>query len=88
MLIFSVWNWFLAIFGSSTIEFMKNEGIGHNKNEAKLRFDTMSDNLYRVFGTHKFFRMFSPSFRNVPFTGLEWSFNYKDGGYDCDGIKL
>ena len=88
MIFFCVWNWFLAIFGSTTIEMMKNEGIGSNKNEAKLRFDSMSDNLYRVFGTHKFFRIFSPSFRNVPFTGLEWSFRFKDDGFDCDGIKI
>ena len=48
----------------------------------------MSDNLYRIFGTHKLFRILSPSFRNVPFTGLEWSFRFKDEGYDCDGFKL
>ena len=53
-----------------------------------MRFKTVSDNLYRIFGTHKFIRIFSPSFRNVPFTGLEWSFRFKDEGYDCDGIKL
>ena len=28
----------------------------------------------------------SPSFRNVPFTGLEWSFRCKDEGFDCDGL--
>ena len=88
MILFSGWNWFLAVFGNTTIEFMKNEGTGNNKNEAKLRFDSISDNLYRIFGTHKFFRVFSPSFRNVPFTGLEWSFRFKDDGYDCDGIQI
>ena len=34
------------------------------------------------------FRIFSPSFRNVPFTGLEWSFKYRDEGFDCEGYKL
>mmetsp|Transcript_153 Transcript_153/g.215 ORF Transcript_153/g.215 Transcript_153/m.215 type:complete len:221 (-) Transcript_153:80-742(-) len=88
MVLFAGWNWFLAMFGSTSVEFMKNEGIGNDKNEAKLRFETVSDNLYRTFGTHKFFRLFSPSFRNVPFTGLEWSFRFKDEGYDCDGLLI
>jgi len=88
MIFFSAYSWFLAIFGNTTIEFMKNEGTGNDKREAKLRFDTISDNLYRIFGTHKLFRIFSPSFRNVPFTGLEWSFRFKDEGYDCDGILI
>lgn len=86
MVLFSAWNWFLAMFGTTTVEFMKNEGIGSDKREAKLRFESIGDNLYRIFGTHKIFRIFSPSFRNVPFTGLEWSFRFKDEGYDCDGL--
>jgi hypothetical protein len=45
-------------------------------------FQTVSDNLYRVFGTHKFFRILSPSMRNVPFTGLEWAFMLSDLGYN------
>ena len=88
MLLFSGWNWFLAMFGATSVEFMKNEGLGNDKREANLRFESVSDNLYRIFGTHKFFRIFSPSFRNVPFTGLEWSFRYKDEGYDCDGLLI
>ena len=86
MLGFAVWNWFLAFYGSTTIEFWKADGLGIDKREASLKFPRVSDNLYRVFGTHKFFRIFSPSFRNVPFTGLEWSFKFKDEGYDCDGL--
>ena len=30
--------------------------------------------------------MFSPSFRNTPFTGLEWSFKLRDEGFDCEGL--
>ena len=84
--LFTMWQWFLAFFGSTTIEFWRGEGFGNDKKEATLRFQTVSDNLYRVFGTHKFVRIFSPSFRNVPFTGLEWSFKMKDEGYGCDGL--
>ena len=86
MLGFSFWNWFLAIFGTTSIEFWRGEGFGVDKNEAKYRFDTISDNLYRIFGTHKLLRILSPSFRNVPFTGLEWSFRLKDEGFLCDGL--
>lgn len=74
LMFFGSLNYFAALFGSTTIELWKNRGIGKNKDEARLRFEFLSDNLYRIFGTHKFFRIFSPSFRNVPFTGLEWSF--------------
>ena len=90
MIFFTIWNWFQAIFGSTSIEFMRRKGLGirNSKSEAQLRFKTVSDNLYRIFGTHKLIRIFSPSFRNVPFTGLEWSFRFKDEGYDCDGFKL
>lgn len=56
--------------------------------QAELRLPTLSDNLYRVFGTYKIFRVLSPSFRNVPFTGLEWSFKLKDEGFDCDGFFI
>ena len=85
---FAMYSWFIAMLGSTTIEFFRSEGLGRDRREATLRFPTISDNLYRIFGTHKFFRIFSPSFRNVPFTGLEWSFKFKDEGYDCDGMLV
>ena len=72
---------------NSVVIKQKGLGIRNKKTQAQLRFESISDNLYRIFGTHKFFRIFSPSFRNVPFTGLEWSFRFKDEGYDCDGYR-
>ena len=85
MFAFTVWNWFLAAQGNTTIEFWTGySGIASGE-RANLRFETVSDNLYRVFGTHKWFRILSPSMRNVPFTGLEWSFWFKDEGYDENG---
>ena len=87
MLAFSFWNWFLACQGNTTIEFWGTlTGIPENK--ARLNFKTVQDNLYRVFGTQKLFRILSPSLRNVPFTGLEWSFMYKDEGYDNNGYLI
>ena len=70
------------------MELWKNRGLGWKDNEMKLRFSSVRDNVYKVFGTNKILRLFSPSFRNVPFTGLEWSFKMKDEGYGCDGYKL
>ena len=84
MLVFLVWNWFLACQGNTTIEFWTGAN-GSVKDKANLRFENISDNLYRVFGTYKTFRILSPSMRNVPFTGLEWSFWFKDDGYDENG---
>ena len=80
---FNGWNWFLAVNGKTSIEWWTSE-----KGEAELSFDQKSDNLFRVFGTHKFLRILSPSLRNVPFTGLEWSFNFKDSGFDCNGKQV
>ena len=81
------WNWFLAFTGKTSIEFWSDFGWSDD-NKAKLHFDAVNDNLYRIFGTHNIFRILSPSLRNVPFTGLEWSFMLKDDGYDCNGNKL
>ena len=86
LVLFTGWNWFMAMYGSTTIEFWKNKGLGKERGDAQLKFDTWSDNLYRVFGTHQPFRILSPSFRNVPFTGLEWSFKYHDEGIFTDGF--
>ena len=37
-------------------------------------FDTVSDNLFIIFGTHKIIRIFSPSLRALPLSGIEFSF--------------
>jgi hypothetical protein len=44
-------------------------------------FRSIKDNLYKVFGTYSLFSVLSPSLRNVPFTGIEWSYQLKDQGY-------
>lgn len=76
---FNGWNWYLAISGYTIIEFWSTDS---KKEQAPTAFKSVSDNLYRVFGTHKLMRIFSPSLRNVPFTGLEWSFYWTDLGFD------
>ena len=83
---FTGWNWMLAFTGTTTIEFWTV--INKDRKRAELRFQTWRDNIYRVFGTHKIIRVLSPSLRNVPFTGLEWSFWFKDSGYDANGYEF
>ena len=83
---FTGWNWMLALNGKTTIEFWTN--FDKDRKLIELSFPQASDNLYRVFGTYKLFRVLSPSLRNVPFTGLEWSFWFKDSGYDANGYKF
>merc|ERR1712098_545415 len=61
---------------------------GRAVNTNLLHFKNCSDNLFRIFGTHKLLRVFSPSLRAGPFTGLEWSFLLRDEGFDCDGNKI
>lgn len=41
--------------------------------------------MYKVFGTYNTFAILSPSLRNVPFTGIEWSYQLKDLGYNEAG---
>jgi len=80
MFAFTLWNWYLAFIGYSTIEFWSNCVWEQDDNKVKWEFGfkTVSDNLFKIFGTYKFLRVFSPSMRNVPFTGLEWAFLLND----------
>jgi len=51
-------------------------------------FDTVKDNLFVLFGTHKILRILSPSMRALPFSGLEWSYLVKEEGFDEDGYRI
>lgn len=83
---FTGWNWMLAFNGKTNIEFWTP--IDHQRKRIQISFNSARDNIYQVFGTHKMFRVLSPSLRNVPFTGLEWSFWFKDSGYDANGYEF
>lgn len=41
--------------------------------------------MYKIFGTYNSFAILAPSLRNVPFTGLEWSFQLRDLGFNEKG---
>ena len=89
MFAFTIWNWYLAFVGYSTIEFWSDMMWEKEENKVKWEFGfkTVSDNLFKTFGTYKLLRVFSPSMRNVPFTGLEWAFLLNDEGFNQNGIK-
>lgn len=87
---FNGWNWFLALTGYTTIEFWSNMSLTSSEKRETFdySFGNVSDNLYAIFGTHKIFRILSPSLSNSPFTGIEWSFVLHDEGYDNEGEKI
>ena len=84
MVFFMVWHWYLALSGTTTIEFWKYHA-SYVSVPFDFSFDLVRDNLFLIFGTYKLVRQFSPSLRQVPLTGLEWSFLLKEKGIAEDG---
>lgn len=41
--------------------------------------------MYRIFGTYSLIAVLSPSLRNIPFTGIEWSYQMRDLGFNEKG---
>ncbi len=77
MIGFNGWNWYLAMTGFSSIEFFGHqmqEGDNGGVERYNLHFSSIRDNLYKIFGTYSLIAIFSPSMRNVPFSGVEWSY--------------
>ena len=69
----------------TTIEFMKRFHL-KNDNVYDFSYERIKDNLFVIFGTHKILRVLSPSLRALPFSGIEFSFQMKDDGYNEEGI--
>ena len=73
---FNVWNWFLILKGSTTIEFWTRSPIP-SKNKFTVINDFslgIKDNFYVTFGTHNPFKvLFIPSIKSLSYSGLEWS---------------
>lgn len=88
MIGFNAWNWFLAVQGVTTIEYWGGMALDDGCKEFRFGFKSVWDNLYTIFGTQKAIRIFSPSLRTLPLSGLEFSFLMIDNGYDCEGYKL
>ena len=75
---FNGWNWYLAMSGYSTIEFFGTVSRSDSGEKYDYNFGSIRDNLYKTFGTQSLFAIFSPSLRNVPFSGIEWSYQMRD----------
>ena len=87
---FNGWNWYLAVKGWTSVDFMSSfKSLPATVAEQHdFKSHSYRGNLYAIFGTTKLLRMLSPSMRNVPFTGLEWAFLMKDQGFTQQGYKL
>ena len=55
---------------------------GYKKDSIDYSFGRVRDNLFKVFGTKSYLAIFSPSLRNNAFTGVEWSYQMRDLGFD------
>ena len=71
--LYNLWSWFIACSGLTTIEFM-GRNTGYKMDAYDFTFQRVRDNLFKIFGTKSYFEMLSPSLRNNPFNGIEWSF--------------
>jgi hypothetical protein len=78
----------MACSGITTIELVRQNSLFDDEQIFDYSFDTISDNLFVLFGTHKLLRILSPSLRALPLTGLEWSFLIKEEGFDEDGYRI
>jgi hypothetical protein len=85
MIGFNVWNWYLAMTGFTTIEFFGSVSRQGDGEKYDFNFKSIRDNLYRVFGTRSLIGIFSPSMRSIPFSGVEWSYQMRDLGYNEKG---
>ena len=81
MVVFNVWNWFLCFSGLTTLEFL-GQYNGYKSNHYDYSFSRVRDNIFKVFGTKSYFEMLSPSLRPNAFSGLEWSFQMRDLGFN------
>ena len=88
MIGFNGWNWYLAMTGYSTIEFFGAIQRSESGEKYDYAFKNIRDNLYKTFGTQNLIAIFSPSLRNVPFSGVEWSYQMKDLGFNERGERL
>jgi palmitoyltransferase len=82
---FNAWNWYLAMTGYSTIEFFGSVSRQGDGQKYDFNFKRIQDNLYRVFGTQSLIAIFSPSLRSIPFSGIEWSYQMRDLGFNEKG---
>ena len=81
LFVYNIWSWMLACSGLTTIEFI-GRSTNYKTNNYDYTFTRSRDNLFKIFGTKSAFQMLSPSLRYSAFTGIEWSFQMKDLGFN------
>ena len=84
---FSGWYWFLAIIGKTNLEFWANKtGFELPGGINDFSFGNWKSNFYYIFGTDNLIKIFFvPSFKKLPYSGLEFS-KFVDEGFHIDGI--
>jgi hypothetical protein len=77
LLVFSIWNWYLAIIGQTVVEFMQKRDP--EKDDFCYELKDWRENLFLIFGTMSPPEMLLPFEREKCLNGLEWTFmNYAD----------
>ena len=91
MLFYNLYIWTIAFSGITNVEFIGSTA-GLKRDNYDYTFQSFRDNLFKIFGTRNFIRMFSASLRLNAFTGIEWSFQMKELGFnefgDCERDPL
>lgn len=85
---FGGWNWYLALNGNTTLEFWANKTNYELFNGiSNYSFGTWKKNLFYIFGSSNLFKIiFIPSFKKLPFSGLEIS-KFIDPEFCIEGIN-
>ena len=77
----------MACTGVTTIQYWNKHYLLENESYYDYSYESVKDNLFVIFGTHKLVRILSPSMRALPLSGLEFSYQVKEQGYQEDGYK-
>ena len=85
---FCGWNWYLALSGNTTLEFWsRRTGYQLFQGIDNYSFGTWEKNLFYIFGTKNLFKIvFIPSFKKLPFSGIEIS-KFIDSDFCIEGIN-
>jgi palmitoyltransferase len=85
---FCGWSWYLALSGNTTLEFWSSKtGYQLFQGIDNYSFGTWEKNLFYIFGTTNLFKIaFIPSFKKLPFSGIEIS-KFIDSDFCIEGIN-
>jgi len=84
LMMFSVWNWYLAVKGQTVIEFMQKRE--QENEEFTFESSVWKENLFVIFGTTNWIEMMLPVHRQLPLSGLEWTYMNLMDGKDSEAL--